>query len=247
MFEADFNGKVAIVTGGSSGMGLLTSRCLHKQGAFVTLVDFNEQALDDLKAEFNDCLLLKADVRNFSNVKEVVDKTVEKYGKIDILVNCAGGTSSRILNSPGEFVDRPIEHIDWGIDVNLKGVVYFCHEVMKQMRSQKSGVVVNMGSITGIEGDYVGIDYAISKSAIMSGLNTSLAKFGANYGIRVNCVAPGPVLTRAAMANMKTAIGRAAEPQEIVDMILYLVSDKSSFVTGSTFLMDGGRHFMDIK
>ena len=88
------------------------------------------------------------------------------------------------------------------------------------------------------------MDYAIAKSSIMTGFNKSLAQLGAKYGVRVNCVAPGPVLTRPGMAGMKTPLGRAAEPQEIVDMVLYLASDKSSFVTGSTFLMDGGRHLM---
>ena len=88
------------------------------------------------------------------------------------------------------------------------------------------------------------MDYAISKSAIMSGLNKSLAKEGAPYGVRVNCIAPGPVLTRPGMAGMKTALGRAAEPQEIVDMVLYLASEKSSFMTGTTILMDGGRHLL---
>ena len=78
----------------------------------------------------------------------------------------------------------------------------------------------------------------------MNGLNKSLAQEGARYGVRVNCVAPGPVLTRPGMAGMKTPLGRAADPQEIVDMVLYLASERSSFVTGSMFLMDGGRHLM---
>ena len=88
------------------------------------------------------------------------------------------------------------------------------------------------------------MDYAISKSAIMNGLNKSLAMLGAKYGVRVNCVAPGPVLTRPGMAAMKTPLGRAATPEEIVDMVLYLACDRSAFVTGSTILMDGGRHLM---
>ena len=130
------------------------------------------------------------------------------------------------------------------MEVNLMGVIYFCHEAMRQMRAKKSGSIVNFGSITGIEGDTSGTDYSISKSAIMNGLNKSLAQEGARYGVRVNCVAPGPVLTRPGMAGMKTPLGRAADPQEIVDMVLYLASERSAFVTGSMFLMDGGRHLM---
>ena len=124
------------------------------------------------------------------------------------------------------------------------GTVYYCHEVMRHMKNQKSGTIINFGSITGLEGDTYGMDYAISKSAIMNGLNKSLAKLGAQYGVRVNCIAPGPVLTRASMASRTTPLGRIAEPREIVDMVLYLASEDSSIVTGTTILMDGGRHIL---
>lgn len=246
--EFEFNGKTALVTGGASGMGLLSGKCFFERGANVVLCDVDENALEKAKAELNGdkskLLTVKCDIRHFNEVEEAVNKAVDTFGSLDILVNCAGGNSCRMLNQWNEFYDRPIEHIQWGIEVNLMGALYFCHRAFPQMKKQHSGVIINFGSITGLEGDIGGIDYAISKSAIMNGMNKSLAKLGAKYGIRVNCVAPGPVLTRPSMANMKTPIGRAADPQEIVDMVLYLASDKSSFVTGSTFLMDGGRHLM---
>lgn len=240
-----FDGKVALVTGAASGMGLLSAKCLSEGGAKVCLVDIDAEALDAVRSEFSsEVLLLPCDIRHFDEVEAAVKRAVDTFGRIDVLINCAGGNSVRMLGSPGAFCDRPMADIEWGIDVNLMGTLYFCHEVMRLMRDQKSGSIINLGSITGIEGDTSGIDYAISKSAIMNGMNKSLAKYGAAFGVRVNCVAPGPVLTRPGMAAMKTPLGRAAEPQELVDMILYLASDESSFVTGSTFLMDGGRHLM---
>lgn len=133
---------------------------------------------------------------------------------------------------------------DWGIDVNLKGQFYFDHAVLKQMAEQKSGVMVNIGSITGEEGCNASVAYSTSKSGVMNGLTKSLALYGAKYNVRVVCVSPGPVLTRPGMANMKTLLGRAAEPQEIVDLILYLASDKAAFITGINILADGGRNIM---
>lgn len=246
--ERDFNGKTVIITGGASGMGLLSGQNFYERGANVALCDCDEAALKRVAGTFGDesgrLLLIRCNVRNFTEVKDAVAQVVEAFGSLDIMINCAGGNSCRIFGRWDEFCDLPIEQIQWGIEVNLMGTVYFCHEAMRQMKKQKSGVIINFGSITGIEGDICGMDYAISKSAIMNGLNKSLAKEGAPYGVRVNCVAPGPVLTRPGMASMKTALGRAAEPQEIVDMVLYLASEKSSFVTGATILMDGGRHLM---
>ncbi len=119
--------------------------------------------------------------------------------------------------------------------------VYFCHQVMRYMREQKSGVIINLGSITGEEGDPNGSDYAFSKSGVMYGLTKSMAVLGAKYNVRCCCVSPGPILTRPGMASMKTLLGRAGEPIELVDMILYLCSDKASFVTGTNYMVDGGR------
>jgi 3-oxoacyl-[acyl-carrier protein] reductase len=113
---------------------------------------------------------------------------------------------------------------------------------MKQMREQKSGVIINIGSITGEEGCAKNVAYSSSKSGAMYGMTKSLALYGAKYGVRCCCVSPGPVLTRPGMAHMKTALGRAAEPQEIVDAILFFASDKSAFTTGVNILIDGGRY-----
>ena len=118
---------------------------------------------------------------------------------------------------------------------------------MKQMREQKSGVIINIGSITGEEGCAANVAYSTSKSGAMNGLTKSLALYGSKYGIRCVCVSPGPVLTRPGMAAMKTALGRAAEPEELVNMLLYAASDEGSFLDGVNILMDGGRNIMRNK
>lgn len=148
-----------------------------------------------------------------------------------------------MLNTHGEFPDVPIEVYDWGIDVNLKGQLYFDHAALKQMQKQKSGVIINIGSITGKECRSENIAYSTSKSVVINGLVKSIAQ----YGIRCRCVAPGPVLTRSGMANMKTLTGRATQPQEIVNLILYLASDRGAFITETTILCDGGRNILRNK
>ena len=171
---------------------------------------------------------------------------METFGTIDVMANFAGGTARRMLNVgwEKEFPDVPIEVFDWGLDVNLKGPFYFAHAVLSQMRKQKSGLILNIGSITGAEGDRKGMDYSTAKAGLMYGLTKSIAQYGASYGIRCVCVSPGPVLTRAAMADMKTLLGRAAEPQEIVDLCLFLASEKGQFINGENIMIDGGRNAM---
>ena len=112
------------------------------------------------------------------------------------------------------------------------------------MREQQSGLIINIGSITGAEGAKYGMDYATSKAGLMYGLTKSIAQFGAKYGIRSVCISPGPVLSRAAMAKMKTMLGRAAEPQEIIDLILFIASEKGQFINGENIMIDGGRNAM---
>lgn len=108
-----------------------------------------------------------------------------------------------------DFPDIPIEVFDWGLDINLKGPFYFAHAVLKQMREQNSGLIINIGSITGAEGDGKGMDYPTAKAGLMYGLTKSISQYSAPHNIRCVCISPGPVRTRAAMANMKTPMGRA--------------------------------------
>ena len=249
----DFTGKVAISTGAASGMGLLFAENWAELGGNVVMCDVNEEVLKEKVENINKkgkgkALGIICDVRDYAQVCAARDKTVEAFGSIDVMANFAGGTATRILkvdrNKCPEFPDVPIEVFDWGLDVNLMGPFYFAHAVTKQMREQKSGLIINIGSITGQEGDGFGMEYPTAKAGLMFGLTKSLAQFGAPYNIRCVCVSPGPVLTRAAMASMKTMLGRAAEPQEIIDLILFIASEKGQFINGENIMIDGGRNAM---
>ncbi len=249
----DFTNKVAITTGAASGMGLLFTENFAALGGNVVMCDVNEQVLVQKVAAINEkgagkALGVICDVRDYAQVCAARDKAVATFGRIDVMANFAGGTAVRMCGvdrkEHPEFPDVPIDVYDWGIDVNLKGPFYFAHAVTKQMREQQSGLIINIGSITGAEGDGYGMDYPTSKAALMYGLTKSIAQFGAKYGIRAVCVSPGPVLTRAAMAKMKTLAGRAADPQEIVDLCLFLASDKGQFINGENIMIDGGRNAM---
>ncbi len=248
-----FKGKTAISTGAASGMGLCFAQNFAELGGNIVMCDVNEQVLLEKVAEINakgkgKAIAVVCDVREYSQVCAARDKAVEMFGSIDIMANFAGGTATRVCNVDREkypeFPDVPIDVYDWGIDVNLKGPFYFAHAVLKQMREQKSGLIINIGSITGQEGDSFGIDYPTAKAGLMFGLTKSIAQFGSKYGVRCVCVSPGPVLTRTAMANMKTLMGRAAEPQEIIDLCLFLASDKGQFINGENIMIDGGRNAM---
>jgi NAD(P)-dependent dehydrogenase (short-subunit alcohol dehydrogenase family) len=240
-----FKNKVAIITGAASGMGLLTAQKLIEEGAKVVLTDVNAEALaaaaEDIRKNGGEAVGIQVDVRNYEQVKKAADTALEKYGSIDIMLNFAGGAEGRVLNCPYPFHEMPMEVIDWGLDVNLKGAVYFCRAVLGTMIEQKNGVIINLGSVSGVEGGGPGaVNYSAAKSGII-GLTKSLALYGAPHGVRACCVSPGPVLTRPGMANMPTRLGRTAEPQEIVDLILYLCSEKAAFITGTNYLIDGGR------
>lgn len=240
----EFENKVVLVTGAASGIGKLTAERFAQEGAHVALLGPHlsklESVAEEIKANGGDAYPYEVDVRDFDAIKAAVDSMRCKFGHIDITVSCAGGASSRIFGRSESFQDMPIEVLDWGIDVNLKGPLYMARAVIGCMVEQRSGVIVNIGSITGQTGSNC-IDYSASKSGVMNGLTKSLALYGAPYGVRCVCVSPGPVLTRPAMANMKTPLGRAAEPIEIVNMILYVASDKAAFITGTNYLVDGGR------
>ena len=249
----EFTGKTAISTGAASGMGLLFAQNWTELGGNAVMCDVNDAKLAQAAAEINAkgkgrAIGVHCDVRDYAQVCAARDRAVAEFGSIEVLCNFAGGTAVRMQKVDRkkypEFPDVPIAVFDWGIDVNLKGPFYFAHAVLKQMRTQNGGLIVNIGSITGQEGDGYGMEYPTSKAGLMFGLTKSIAQYGSKYGIRCVCVSPGPVLTRPAMANMKTLMGRAAEPQEIIDLVLFIASEKGQFINGENILIDGGRNAM---
>lgn len=240
--------KTVVITGAASGIGWLCAKRYANEGANVVMTDIDEKRLEACAAEIRTtggiAQGVAGDVRVYGDVQNVCDTAAGLFGGIDILVNCAGGASSRIFGCDKAYFEYPVEYLDWGIDVNLKGPMYFSRAAMAHMVKKQSGVIVVMGSIAGEEGTTNSVDYSAAKSALMNGFLKSMAQCGAPYNIRVCAVSPGPVLTRAAMGAMKTLLGRAAEPSEIVDLIFYLTSSKAAFITGANYMIDGGRSYM---
>lgn len=243
--DFDFQGKTVVITGGASGIGYALGGSFSDCGANIVLVDVNKDALEEKVSSIREngkrVSGIVCDVRHYNEVTDCLKQVHEEYGRIDVMINCAGGTAKRILNHPEDLLETPIDVIDFGIDLNLKGPVYFGIEAMKYMKAQKSGVIVNFGSVTGEEGDKWGLDYAVAKSGVMGGLTKSLALYGADCGVRCCCVSPGPIMTRPKMAGMTTLLRHAGQPDDIVNMVLYLCSDYGKFITGTNYFVDGGR------
>jgi NAD(P)-dependent dehydrogenase (short-subunit alcohol dehydrogenase family) len=246
MNPIDYNGKTAVITGAASGMGFCASEELVRLGATVVMCDINAELLEKAVGKINTvgpgrALACVCDVRKFSDAEKAAKLALEKTGRIDLLIPFAGGYEPRVCGSCGiPFYEQPIDVIDWGIDVNLKGAVYFARACMPTMVKAKSGVICCIGSVTGFEGDGCGAMYGTAKSGLFNFVK-GLAQAGARHGVRALCVTPGPVMTRAAMANMKTLTGFAADTQELVDFILHLVSDDCRCITGTNHVIDCGR------
>ena len=236
--------KIVLITGASSGIGEGCARKFASEGARLILnarsVDKLEALAQDLKEKYGtESYIMPFDVREREVAAEALRTLPDEWKAIDVLINNAGLAMGVDKEHEGNF-----EEWDTMIDTNIKGLLSITRFVVPGMVERGRGDIINIGSITGAEGDGYGVDYPTSKAGLMYGFTKSLAQYGSRHGIRALCVSPGPVLTRAAMANMKTLLGRAAEPQEIIDLILFIASEKGQFINGENIMIDGGRNAM---
>ncbi|KAF6248165.1 short-chain dehydrogenase [Nitrosopumilus sp. b3] len=240
------SGKVALVTGGSRGIGFATAKILAENGATVIITSKNQERLEKASSVIPNSIGIVADIRNKEEVKNVVNKTIEKFGKIDILVNNAG-----IFPKIKEL--HNIDEDEWNevLDVNLTGQFRFTKETIPYLQ-KTSGSIINISSDAGLKA-YQGFNadaYSASKAALIL-LTKCWALEYAKDKIRVNCICPGVVDTDMTKPFLKTQkdkefmnadhpIGRIGQPEEVGKAVLYFASDDASWTTGAILAVDGG-------
>lgn len=238
--------KVSIVTGGARGIGRDIALLFAKEGSNIVLFDINQEQLaqtqKDIEALGRSALALAVDVTNSGQVEEAVNKSLDKFSKIDILINNAG------INRDALLIRMSERDFDSVLNINLKGTFNCCKAVCKAMMKQKAGRIVNIASIIGLMGNAGQTNYAASKAGII-GLTKSLAKELASRGINVNAIAPGFVetdMTAKLPAEIKEQllklipVGRFAKPVEVAKLALFLSSELSDYITGQVIQVDGG-------
>lgn len=243
------SGKVAIITGGAGGIGRVTAEMFLKEGAKVVLVDLFAESLQEVKKELEflgEVLTVQADVSKEVEVQNYVNQTVEKFGKIDVFFNNAG-----IVGKMGPLVDLNVEDFDQVMNVNARGVFLGLKYVLPVMMKQGSGSVINTSSVSGLDGSHRLSPYIASKHAVV-GLTKAAAVEVAKTNVRVNSVHPSPVDTSMAreLENglnvdkerlAKTIpLRRYGESEDVANLVLFLASDESAFITGVQYRVDGG-------
>jgi NAD(P)-dependent dehydrogenase (short-subunit alcohol dehydrogenase family) len=243
--------KVAIITGSSSGIGRATAISIAKEGIKVVIAarreKEGEETLRIVKESGGDGMFVQTDVSNEDSVIALVESTAKRYGRLDYAFNNAG-----VVEDPAPFTNKTSSSFDKIMAVNVKGVwLSMKHEIPQMLKNDGGGAIVNNSSVYGVIGNPQLPIYVASKHAIL-GLTKAAALEYAKAGIRINAVAPGAIETemmeqsigndkqlRQALVAMHP-IGRAGKPEEIANAVLWLLSDKASFVTGHTLVVDGG-------
>lgn len=239
--------RVVLVTGGSRGIGEAISIAFGKNG-YAVAVNYNsniekaESVVSSIKDSGSEAIAIKADVSKIDEVSVMVNTVVEKYGRLDVLVNNAGMAKGGLLMLMGDK--------DWDnvIDINLKGVFNCCKAVSRQMIAQKKGAIINVSSLSGITGLSGQSDYSAAKGGVIA-FTKAIAKELAQFGILVNAVAPGIIDTDMIMDIPDTVkkrfleaipLKRFGSPEEIAGVVKFLASPEASYITGETIVVSGG-------
>lgn len=243
-------GWVVLVTGGLTGIGRAAAVAFARQGAIVVVAGRREEAgvqlVKELRAFGSDAEFIKADVRREDDVRVMIDKTVARFGRLDVAVNNAGTEGT-----PGPVTEQTPESYAAVFDTNVLGVLLCMKHELRVMQAQGFGNVVNISSTMGSRGAANASLYVASKHAV-EGLTKSGALEASGFGVRVNAIAPGPIET--AMLDRFTGsserkagmlagipLRRAGKPEELADAILFVASDKATFITGQIISVNGGR------
>jgi NAD(P)-dependent dehydrogenase (short-subunit alcohol dehydrogenase family) len=242
--------QVVLITGGLTGIGRATALAFAKEGAQVVVSGRRDEEGKKLLAELRelsaDAEFVRSDVRHEEDVWSLVDKAVERFGRLDVAVNCAGTEGT-----PGTVTEQTPESYAATFDTNVLGTLLSMKHELRVMLAQGSGSIVNVSSTYGHTGAAGASIYVASKHAV-EGLTKSAALEVAGTGVRVNVVAPGPIETgmlnrftgtdeRKASLAATVPLKRVGKPEEIAQAIMFLASDKASFITGASYLVDGGK------
>lgn len=244
------NTQVVLITGGLTGIGRATALAFAKEGAQVVVSgrreDEGQKVVSEIRKVGAQGEFIRADVRHEEDVRNLIDKTVERFGRLDVAVNAAGTEGV-----PGPMTEQTADNYVATFDTNVLGTLLSMKHELRVMLPRKKGNIVNISSTYGHTGAPGASVYSASKHAV-EGLTKSAALEAASSGVRVNMVAPGPIET--GMLNRFTAtaerkaglvatvpLNRVGRPEEIVDTIVFLASEKASFITGASYLVDGGK------
>ncbi|MGJ8630704.1 MAG: SDR family NAD(P)-dependent oxidoreductase [Glaciecola sp.] len=239
--------QVVLVTGAGQGMGQEMIRYFAQAGALVAALDINAEALNETISLLPNekAIGLTANIADSASVKEAIDNVVAKFGRLDVIVNCAG------VGSFDTFLETPDEHWDKVISVNLNGTFYCCREAAKVMAKQGSGSIINISSTAALTGEGPS-HYCSSKAGVM-GLTRSISRELASHGVRVNTIIPGPTNTpmMAGVPDEWTQkmiadipLGRMGESIDIAKVASFLACDDSGFITGQNIAVNGGMAFI---
>lgn len=236
--------KVAIVTGGAGYIGSTTAKRLASDGASVVVCDVNgelaQTVADDITAAGGQTMAAEMDVRSTASIDGMVEQVIDGHGRIDILVNVAGGSARERWSTVHGSSEEVINEI---LDVNLRGVIFCCRAVIGHMIEQGSGKIVNVASIVATQGHGGFADYAAAKGGVIA-FSRTLAMEAAPHNINVNCVSPGLVPrpgTSVEGIPETNYLGRTATAETVSNLIAFLVSDEADFIVGQNYIVDGGR------